>query len=77
MQQRPTRKQALWLKRFEREIHKLIARKKRERRQNVSRHVLEGGCVVLVPRYFWEWGRDRVQMTASSDNQRRPICIRE
>jgi hypothetical protein len=54
-QQRTKWDTALWVQRFERELAKRIAKRKRERRENVRRYVLEGGCVVLVPRYFSDW----------------------
>jgi hypothetical protein len=53
-QQRTKWDTALWVQRFQRELAKRIAKRKRERRENVRRFVVEGGCVVLVPLCFFK-----------------------
>jgi hypothetical protein len=48
-QQRTKWDTALWVQRFRYELAKRVAKRRRERRQNIRRFVVEGGCVVLVP----------------------------
>jgi hypothetical protein len=57
-QQRTKWDTALWVQRFRYELAKRVAKRRRERRQNVRRFILEGGCVVLAPLYFLNRGRN-------------------